>query len=81
IDSNFSSIDPAIEVQRTLTAMEFDLSKIDFDTEDRRNKYPSPICFFVVYLMIYEYSIRKRAHILIYNLVFMKQDMPCTLVL
>jgi Peptidase family M3 len=47
IDSNFSSIDPAIEVQRTLTAMEFDLSKIHFDTEDRRNKYPSPICFFV----------------------------------
>jgi hypothetical protein len=47
IDGNFSSIDPVIEVQKTLTAMEFDLSKIHFDTEDRRNKYPSPICFFV----------------------------------
>jgi hypothetical protein len=47
IDSNFSSIDPVIEVQKTLTAMEFDLSKVHFDIEDRRNKYPSPICFFV----------------------------------
>jgi oligoendopeptidase F len=27
--------------------MEFDLSRIHFDTEDRRDKYPSPICFFV----------------------------------
>jgi hypothetical protein len=47
IDGNFLSIDPIIEVQKTLTAMEFDLSKIHFDIEDRRNKYPSPICFFV----------------------------------
>jgi hypothetical protein len=47
IDSNLSSIDPVIEVQNTLTAMEFDLSKFHFDIEDRRNKYPSPICFFV----------------------------------
>jgi oligoendopeptidase F len=27
--------------------MEFDLSKIHFDIKDRKNKYPSPICFFV----------------------------------
>jgi oligoendopeptidase F len=27
--------------------MEFDLSSIHFDSEDRKNKYPSPICFFV----------------------------------
>ena len=47
IDSNFSLIDPVIEVQKTLTAMEFDLSRVHFDIEDRRNKYPSPICFFV----------------------------------
>src|SRR6266480_7037538 len=47
IDGNFLSIDPIIEVQKTLTAMEFDLSKIHFDIEDRKNKYPSPICFFV----------------------------------
>ena len=47
IDDRFSSIEPVVEVQRILTDMEFDLSKIHFDTEDRRNKYPSPICFFV----------------------------------
>jgi oligoendopeptidase F len=27
--------------------MQFNLSPIKFDTEDRKNKYPSPICFFV----------------------------------
>jgi oligoendopeptidase F len=27
--------------------MRFDVSKIRFDTENRKNKYPSPICFFV----------------------------------
>jgi Peptidase family M3 len=47
IDDSFSSIEPIVEVQRILTDMEFDLSKIHFDIEDRRNKYPSPICFFV----------------------------------
>ena len=47
IENNFSSIDPVVEVQRILAAMEFDLSRIHFDTEDRRSKYPSPICFFV----------------------------------
>ena len=47
IDSNFLSIDPLSEVKHILTNMEFDLSRIHFDTEDRRNKYPSPICFFV----------------------------------
>jgi Peptidase family M3 len=47
IEDNFSSIDPVVEVQKTLAAMEFDLSSIHFDTEDRRSKYPSPICFFV----------------------------------
>ena len=47
LDVSFSSIEPVVEVQRILTNMEFDLSKIHFDTEDRRNKYPSPICFFV----------------------------------
>ncbi|HET7391674.1 MAG TPA: M3 family metallopeptidase, partial [Nitrososphaeraceae archaeon] len=47
IDSNFLAIDPLREVKNILVNMEFDLSKIYFDTEDRRNKYPSPICFFV----------------------------------
>ena len=47
IESNFSSIDPLREVKEIITNMEFDLSKIHFDIEDRKNKYPSPICFFV----------------------------------
>lgn len=47
IDSNFLAVDPLISVKKTLRAMEFDLSRIHFDTENRRNKYPSPICFFV----------------------------------
>ncbi len=47
IENNFYSIDPIIEVKRILEAMDFDLSKIHFDTENRKNKYPSPICFFV----------------------------------
>ncbi|HET7147318.1 MAG TPA: M3 family metallopeptidase [Candidatus Nitrosopolaris sp.] len=40
------SIDPLI-VRKILTFMQFDLSKFVFDTESRKNKYPSPICFFV----------------------------------
>jgi oligoendopeptidase F len=47
IDSNFLDIDPISEVKKILVNMEFDLSNIHFDTEDRKNKYPSPICFFV----------------------------------
>jgi Peptidase family M3 len=47
IDKNFTRINPVNEVKKILSDMEFDLSKIHFDTEDRKNKYPSPICFFV----------------------------------
>ena len=47
IDSNFSSINPLIEAKKILRLIEFNLSKIHFDVEDRKNKYPSPICFFV----------------------------------
>jgi oligoendopeptidase F len=47
IDSNFLAIEPLSEVRNVLTNMEFDLSRIHFDTDDRKNKYPSPICFFV----------------------------------
>jgi hypothetical protein len=47
IDSNFLAIEPLGEVKNVLTSMEFDLSRIHFDTEDRKDKYPSPICFFV----------------------------------
>jgi len=47
IENNFLSIDPISEARKTLEIMEFDLSKIYFDTENRKDKYPSPICFFV----------------------------------
>src|ERR671930_503083 len=47
INSNFLAIDPLNEVKKILANMEFDLSSIHFDTQDRKNKYPSPICFFV----------------------------------
>lgn len=45
VSSSFTLADPVAEVKRILNNMEFDLSKIHFDTEDRKNKYPSPICF------------------------------------
>ncbi|MFY9870696.1 MAG: hypothetical protein WAK17_13340 [Candidatus Nitrosopolaris sp.] len=41
------SIDRLVEVKKLLEYMEFDTNKIHFDTENRKNKYPSPICFFV----------------------------------
>ena len=47
LDTNFSSIDPLIEARKLLAFMQFDLTKIAFDTESRKNKSPSPICFFV----------------------------------
>jgi Zn-dependent M32 family carboxypeptidase len=47
IQRNFSGIDPINEAKKALTNMDFDLSKIHFDTQDRKDKYPSPICFFV----------------------------------
>jgi hypothetical protein len=47
MDSNFLNLEPLVEVKKMLTNMEFDLSKVHFDTEDRKDKYPSPICFFV----------------------------------
>ena len=47
LEKGFAGIDPTEQVRRTLEGMQFDLSHINFDTEDRKNKYPSPICFFV----------------------------------
>jgi Peptidase family M3 len=40
------SIDPLVEVKKLLEYMEFETNKIHFDTENKKNKYPSPICFF-----------------------------------
>ena len=47
IEEAFTYLDPVEEVKRTLKLMNFDLSNIQFDTENRKDKYPSPICFFV----------------------------------
>ena len=47
IDKEFVKVDPIIEVKKILKNLEFDISKIYFDIENRKNKYPSPICFFV----------------------------------
>jgi hypothetical protein len=47
IEGAFAYLDPVHEIKRTLRSMNFDLSNIQFDTESRKDKYPSPICFFV----------------------------------
>ena len=47
MEKNFSGIDPILEVKKTLELIQFDLSKINFDVDNRKNKYPSPICFFI----------------------------------
>jgi oligoendopeptidase F len=47
LDSVFSSFEPLHDVKKILTNMEFDMKPIQFDVEDRLNKYPSPICLFV----------------------------------
>ncbi|MGI0024218.1 MAG: hypothetical protein ACREA4_03605 [Nitrososphaera sp.] len=47
LEKAFSGISPPEQVSRTLQAMQFNLSNIKIDTEDRKEKYPSPICFFV----------------------------------
>lgn len=47
VEKYFTKINPIVTVKRTLGSIGFDFSKIHFDTDDRPNKYPSPICFFV----------------------------------
>jgi hypothetical protein len=47
LEKEFAGVSPPEQVRRTLAVMQFNLSPIHFDTEDRKNKYPSPICFFV----------------------------------
>ena len=46
-DNTFKHINPVKEVKKILKILDFDLNRINFDIEDRENKYPSPICFFV----------------------------------
>jgi hypothetical protein len=47
LEKEFASISPSEQVRRTLATMQFDVSSIHIDVEQRKNKYPSPICFFV----------------------------------
>jgi hypothetical protein len=47
LEKEFAGVNPPEQVKHTLAAMQFNLSSIHFDTENRKNKYPSPICFFV----------------------------------
>lgn len=47
LEKEFAGVNPPEQVKRTLAAMQFNLSPIHYDTENRKNKYPSPICFFV----------------------------------
>jgi hypothetical protein len=47
VEKHFAAVNPPGQVKKTLEDMHFDLSNIRFDTENRKDKYPSPICFFV----------------------------------
>lgn len=47
LEKEFAGVNPPEQVKRTLATLQFSLSTIHFDTENRKNKYPSPICFFV----------------------------------
>ena len=46
-NKTFKNINALKEVKKILKILNFDLNRINFDTENRQNKYPSPICFFV----------------------------------
>src|SRR5215204_1514710 len=43
----YKKINAVKEVKKILKILNFDLNRINFDIENRQNKYPSPICFFV----------------------------------
>src|ERR671925_296156 len=47
LEKEFAGVNPPEQVRRSLEAMQFNLSSIHLDTQHRKNKYPSPICFFV----------------------------------
>jgi hypothetical protein len=47
LEKEFGDIDPPDQARRMLAIVQFNLSAIHIDIQDRKNKYPSPICFFV----------------------------------
>ena len=47
LEKELVGVSPTAQVIHTLATMQFNLSSIHIDMEQRKNKYPSPICFFV----------------------------------
>lgn len=47
IERHFAKVRPPEQVTGLLTYMQFNMSRIAIDAQNRKNKYPSPICFFV----------------------------------
>ena len=47
ISDEFAKANPISTVIKTLRDLRMNVKKISFDSEDRKNKYPSPICFFI----------------------------------
>jgi oligoendopeptidase F len=47
ISEKFSRVNPISTVMNTMKELGIDINKITYDIEDRKNKYPSPICFFI----------------------------------
>jgi hypothetical protein len=47
LEKDLVGVNPTAQVIHTLATMQFNLSSIHIDMEQRKNKYPSPICFFV----------------------------------
>ncbi|HYG00191.1 MAG TPA: M3 family metallopeptidase [Candidatus Saccharimonadales bacterium] len=47
ISDKFTKVNPISIVLNTMKDLGIDVNKISYDIEDRKNKYPSPICFFI----------------------------------
>ena len=45
ISDEFAKVNPISTVIKTLCDLKMNVKKISFDSEDRKNKYPSSICF------------------------------------
>ena len=75
LEKDFVGVNPPEQVRRTLATMQFDLSSIHIDTEQRKNKYPSPICFFVQVPNDIRVLYKAKAHILTCKGATMKWDM------
>ncbi len=48
ISDEFANVNPISTVIKTLRDLRMNVKKICYDSEDRINKYPSPICFFIL---------------------------------